>query len=69
MSEFNQIVEILKRNCSTVSLRRLDDAKEILEATFIVDFSSFEDLEKTRTELNKLSKSIQISFNDNKGVF
>jgi len=60
-----KVVEILKKHCDSVRLKRFDKSDEnFLEASFIVDFSSFEKLEKAKEELNNLSKSITISYLD-----
>ena len=67
--KLKEIVGILNKNCSQVNLKRFDQSKEgTLEASFIVDFASFNELEKTKTELNSLSKSITISYLDKLGI-
>ncbi|MFC1682220.1 DUF4956 domain-containing protein [Nanoarchaeota archaeon] len=68
--DLKRIIEILKKNCVSVSLRRFDKSPEnILEASFSVEFDSFEKLEKTKKELNELSKSITISYLDKTGIY
>jgi len=58
-----KISEILKKNCTFVKLKRFDKSAEgILEASFLVEFKSLEQLERTKRELNSLSKSITISY-------
>jgi len=63
-----KIVEILKRYCSGVILKRFDETKEILEASFLVEFANFEQLNKSKVELLGLDNSLKINFLDNKGV-
>ena len=64
------VVDILKKNCSSVSLKRFDQTEGgILEAAFLADFDSFESLEKIKEELNKLSKSITITYLDKEGFY
>jgi len=64
-----KITEVLKKNASSVHLKRFDQInKENLEASFLIDFNSFEQLEKTKEELNALSKSITISYLDKSGL-
>ncbi len=68
--ELKEIISILRKHCSAVNLKRFDQLEnEILEASFFVDFSSFDNLEKTKKELNSLSKSITISYLDKSGIF
>ena len=63
------IVETLKKNSSGVNLKRFDENNEASEASFLVEFQDFEQLNKAKRELQKLDDSLKISFLDNKGVF
>ena len=63
-----KIVVILKRYCSGVVLKRFDETREVLEAAFLVEFSDFEQLNKSKAELKNLDSLLKISFLDNKGV-
>ncbi len=62
------IVEILKKHCSDVSLKRFDESKEMIESTFLVEFDGFKELEASKSELQKLSDSVKITYLDNKGI-
>jgi len=62
------IVNILNKNCESVNLKRFDQLDGGLEASFLVDFDSFNKLERVKTELNSLSKSITISYLDKSGI-
>ena len=66
--ELSDILGVLKRYCSAVELRRFDETEELIEASFSIEIDNFEKLNEAKTELRKLSKSIQITFLDNKGV-
>ena len=66
--ELSDILEILKKHCSAVDLRRFDETEELLEASFSIEVENFEKLNEAKAALRKLSKSIQITFLDNKGV-
>ena len=67
--KLNDVVSILNKNCSAVSLKRFDQTKEgVLEASFLVDFDSFNKLEKAREELQNLSGSATITYLDNSGL-
>ena len=65
----SQIVEILNENCSTVNLKRFDESGEALEASFLVSFSDYSRLEKTKEALNKLSETAKITFLDTQGQY
>ena len=67
--QLKDIVTILDKYCSSISLKRFDQSGEVLEAAFLVDFNSFNKLEKTKEELNALSKSITITYLDKSGFF
>ena len=67
--DLNQIVTILNNYCSSVNMKRFDETDEILEASFLVDFRDYEKIEKVRSELSKLSKSVKVTFLDSQGVY
>lgn len=66
--KLEQIVETLKKCCSAVDMKRFDETKDILEASFLIEFENFEQLQTAKSELQKLSDSIKITFLDNKGI-
>lgn len=68
-AELNDVVETLKRNCDALSLKRFDESKELLEASFLVSYHDYKQLEQSKKELQKLSDSMKISFLDNQGIF
>jgi len=62
------ILEILKKNCDVVDLRRLDETNEILEASFMVESRNFNQLNKAKVELQELDRNLKITLLDNKGL-
>ena len=66
--ELTRIVEILKRHCRAVDLKRFDEGAEMTEAAFLVEAESFEHLAKAKSELLSLDRSAHITFMDNKGL-
>ena len=66
--ELGQVIDILKKFCSTVNLKRFDENNEILEASFLIEFINFEQLTKMKSALYKINDSIKISFLDNRGI-
>ncbi len=67
--ELEQVVSVLKKLSSTVSLKRVDETHDMLEATFLVDFKDYDNLEQIRSELTELSESVKLTFLDTKGVY
>ncbi len=68
--KLKDIADILKKHSSSVTLKRFDQLKDdLLEASFLVDFDSFDKLEKTKQELNSLSNSLNITYLDKSGIF
>lgn len=59
------IVEILKKDCSGIKLKRTDESPVAMEASFFVEFDNFEKLELAKTEIKKLHPSVSITFMDN----
>ncbi|HAF08218.1 MAG: hypothetical protein XD76_1110 [candidate division TA06 bacterium 32_111] len=66
--DLEKIIEILKKNAREINLRRFDDNKNLIEATFIVEFDQYKNMEEMKKELKKLDEDIKISFIDNKGI-
>ena len=65
----DKIVDTLSGYCSAVNLRRLDETKEIVEASFLVEFRNFEQLNKAKVALQQLDDSLKFSFLDSKGMY
>jgi len=63
-----KIIETLKKYCAAVDVKRFDETREILEASFLIEFDNFEQLNKARSELQRLSDTMKITFLDNKGA-
>ena len=59
-----EITSILKKYSSSLSLKRFDQVEKDIEVSFLIDFDSFEEMNKAREELNKLSPDIKISYLD-----
>lgn len=64
----DKISATLEQHCNMVNLRRFDENGESIEAAFLVEFSEFAKLNKTRDALRELDPNLQITFLDNKGV-
>ena len=62
------IVEVLKLHSAGLSMKRFDETKEMLEATFLIEFEDFAPLEASKRDLLRLSDDIRITFLDNKGI-
>ena len=67
--ELGQITSVLDRHCSSVKMRRFDESKELLEASFNVEFKSGGDAEKIKKDLEGLSESVKVTFLDYKGSY
>ena len=63
------IIKILKKNCSVINLKRLDETSNVLEISFLVEFENFEKFNESKKELKSLNKSINIQIIDNLGVY
>jgi hypothetical protein len=56
-----EIIDVLKKYCSRVDLRRLDEVNSTTELSFSVEFNSLHNILEAKTELKKIG-SIQFSF-------
>lgn len=64
-----EIVKILKKYCSAVNLKRLDETASDLEASFLVEFDNFNKIDLTKKALQKIDDNLKFSFLDNKGIY
>ena len=65
----NDIIDVLKKYCVSVNLKRLDESAEVIEVAFSVDFDDFSLLNKVKIELQKLDNTLKITLLDNKAIF
>ncbi|MCK4752352.1 MAG: DUF4956 domain-containing protein [Planctomycetes bacterium] len=63
-----QIIETLKKHCSSIDLKRFDETKEILEAAFFVELDDFDKLIQGKDELQQINKDVRVTFLDNRGL-
>ena len=66
--KLESIVEILKQYSISVELRRYDESKDVLEASFMVEYDSFEKMRESKNALRKFDDSVNISFMENRGI-
>ncbi len=67
-ANLDEIISTLKKYCSDVNLKRFDETKEVLEASFLVGFDDYTKLNQSKTGLQKLNEDIKITFLDNNGI-
>lgn len=69
-SEVNldQLVEALRKHASSVNLRRFDETQTVFEATFAVQFDSFEKLKLGKEALRALNDKLEITFLENRSA-
>lgn len=60
------VVNILKKHCKTVHLKRLEDTSDGYEAIFIADFPAFEDLARCKDELRQFDQEMRCTILDNR---
>ncbi len=63
-----RVVNTLKETCASVTLKRMDESRGRIEASFLVELEKFADLSHTQQELKKLDSTMEITFLDNKGL-
>lgn len=66
--ELKNIIEVLNKTCAAVKLKRFDETKEVLEASFLVEFDSIGQLNRSKSELQALNDSVKITFLENQGL-
>ena len=66
--DLKQVTETLQEHCLSVSLKRFTENDKILEASFLVEFADFAQLNETKVALQELNGSLNISFLDYQGL-
>lgn len=66
--KLEEVVEVLRRHCAGVQLRRFDETPEGLETTFQVELDRFEALEQCKSALQQLNGAFHITFLDHQGI-
>lgn len=64
-----KIIEILNKRCDSVNLKRFDQNQDITEASFLIDISSYENLEEIKKELEAVSKNVSVTYLDKIGFY
>ena len=67
-TKIERVIEVLETNCDVIELRRFDESKDKIEASFMVEIQDFTHLNKAKNELQKLNEDLKITFLDNKGL-
>ncbi|MCP4050335.1 MAG: DUF4956 domain-containing protein [bacterium] len=67
--DLQEVISALKKYCQAVDLKRFDETQEMLEAAFLVEIMDFADLNEAKMALQKMSRSIKVSFLDNKHLY
>jgi uncharacterized membrane protein YhiD involved in acid resistance len=63
-----KLTSIIQSNADELVLKRFDESENAFEVSFLVDFSDFSMLEKTKSELQAEHKSLSISYLDDEGL-
>jgi len=63
------INEVLKKNCSSVNLKRFSEREDFLEADYLIEFKDFKKINRLKKDLQGIDKTFQIDFLDNSGFF
>ena len=64
----NEIVDILKQYCSSISMKRLDENKDSIEVTFKIQMGDFTQFNSCKLELKKINPSMNITYLDSSGA-
>ena len=67
--ELSQVVKVVNQNCSKVVLKRFDEHQEILQAIFLVEIDTIEELERMRSDLRQINDAVRVTYSENKGIF
>ena len=63
----SDIMNVVKNNFGAAELRRFDETKDMIEASFLIESSGPSNLQNCKKQLNSLSDDVKVMFIDNKG--
>jgi uncharacterized membrane protein YhiD involved in acid resistance len=63
--DMSSVVDVLKKYCSSVKLKRSDEAASGMEVSFFVEFDDFEKMEQAKVAIKSIHPSVAIAFMDN----
>ena len=63
-----ELVTVLRSHSKNLNLKRFDQTSEVIEASFLVEFDGFHQLEESRLAIEALGDSVSMTFVDNKGL-
>lgn len=66
--ELDRIVETLEQHCTAIKVKRFDDSGDLLEASFVVEYDTFSDLQSSKNALQTLGDSVKVTFVDTLGL-
>ena len=61
------IVNIVKKYCSNYRTKRIDESKDLIEASFLIEFVDENTLNKINSSLREVDESVQVTFLDTRG--
>lgn len=64
----DEVVGVLAKHCSAVNVTRFDESRDALEASFLVDVESFEQLDAMKRALRELNESMSVTFLESRGL-
>lgn len=68
-AELDDIMKVLKVHSKGVNLRRVNDSKDKLEASFIIEFKDYLQFKSAMDEIKAINENLKITFMDQKGIF
>ena len=63
----SDIMNVVKNNFGAAELKRFDETKDMIEASFLIESSRPDNLQSCKEQLNGLSNDVKVMFIDNKG--
>ena len=64
----SSILNVLVKHCKAVRLKRFDKTKDAFEASFLVELPSYHHFSHLKSELEKLSEALNITYLDREGI-
>ena len=66
--DINQITNILKKDCKSLKLIRLDDTSENIEVSFLAEYQNLDSLLTSKAKLKEMDENIRLIFLEQSGL-
>lgn len=66
--DLETIIDSLKKHCQSINLRRFEETSSMFEASFLVEFINYEQMNHAKKSIQSIDDKVNFSFIDNNNI-